>query len=123
VQAESFRDRVIHPDDVERFRNVRQNGLPKGVTFETEQRVLGKDGKYRWFLSRYNPLKDDQGRIIRWYATATDIDDRKVVEQRLQNENIALREEVDRASMFEEIVGAFGTRARTSLKAVEAHRW
>src|SRR6202041_1784329 len=106
VQAESFRDRVIHPDDVERFRNVRQNGLPKGVPFETEQRVLGNDGKYRWFLSRYNPLKDEQGRIIRWYATATDIDDRKVAEQRIQNENVALREEVDRASMFEEIVGA-----------------
>jgi PAS domain S-box-containing protein len=106
VQAESFLDRVIHPDDVDRFRNVRQNGLPKGVPFETEQRVLGKDGKYRWFLSRYNPLKDKQGRIIRWYATATDIDDRKVAEHRLQNENVALREEVDRASMFEEIVGA-----------------
>jgi PAS domain S-box-containing protein len=106
VQAESFRDRVIHPDDVERFRNVRQNGLPKGVPFETEQRVLGNDGKYRWFLSRYNPLEDEHGQIIRWYATATDIDDRKVAEQRLQNENVALREEVDRASMFEEIVGA-----------------
>jgi PAS domain S-box-containing protein len=106
VQAESFRDRVIHPDDVERFRNVRQNGLPNGAPFETEQRVLGKDGKYRWFLSRYNPLKDEQGRIIRWYATATDIDDRKAAEQRLQDENVALREEVDRASMFEEIVGA-----------------
>jgi formate hydrogenlyase transcriptional activator len=105
VQAESFRDRVIHPDDVERGRNVRQNGLLKGVPFETEQRVLGKDGKYRWFLIRYNPLKDEQGRIIRWYATATDIDDRKAAEQRLQNENVALREEVDRASMFEEIVG------------------
>jgi len=60
VQAAGFRDRVIHPDDVERFRNVRQTGLPKGVPFETEQRVLGKDGKYRWFLSRYNPLKDEQ---------------------------------------------------------------
>jgi PAS domain S-box-containing protein len=106
VQAESFRDRVIHPDDVERVRNVRQNELLKGVPFETEQRVLGKDGKYRWFLIRYNPLKDEQGRIIRWYATATDIDDRKVAEQRLQNENVVLREEVDRASMFEEIVGA-----------------
>jgi PAS domain S-box-containing protein len=106
VQSESFRDRVIHPDDVERFRNVRQNGLPKGVPFETEQRVLGKDGKYRWFLSRYNPLKDEQGQIIRWYATATDIDDRKVAEQRVQNENDALREQVDRDSMFEEIVGA-----------------
>src|ERR1700721_4414131 len=72
--TESFRAHVIHPDDVERFRIVRQNGLPTGVPFETEQRILGKDGKYRWFLSRYNPLKDEQGRLIRWYATATDID-------------------------------------------------
>src|ERR1700721_4549988 len=95
-QAESFRDRVIHSDDGERFRNVRQNGLPKGVPFETEQRALEKEGKHVCFLTRYNPLKDEQGRIIRWYATATDIDDRKVAEQRLQNENVALREEGDR---------------------------
>jgi PAS domain S-box-containing protein len=106
VQAESFRDRVIHPEDIERFAEVRQNALIlNDVPFETEQRVLGKDGKYRWFLSRYNPLKDEQGRMIRWYATATDIDDRRRTEQRLQNENIALREEVDKTSMFEEIVG------------------
>src|SRR6202021_2894171 len=104
--TESFRAHVIHPDDVERFRIVRQNGLPTGVPFETEQRILGQDGMYRCVLSRYNPLKDEQGRLVRWYATATDIDDRKVAEQRLQDENVALREEVDRASMFEEIVGA-----------------
>jgi PAS domain S-box-containing protein len=46
--------------------------------------VLGKDGKYRWFLVRYNPLRDDQGRIIRWYATGTDIDDRKQAEEALR---------------------------------------
>jgi formate hydrogenlyase transcriptional activator len=106
VQADSFRDRVIHPEDIERFREERRNELLKGVPFKTEQRVLGKDGKYRWYLSQYNPLKDEQDQIIRWYATATDIEDRKVAEQRLQNENVALREEVDRVSMFEEIVGA-----------------
>jgi len=63
-------------------------------------------GKYRWFLFRWNPLRDEQGRVARWYAAATDIEDRKQAEQRLQNENIALREEIDKASMFEEIVGA-----------------
>jgi PAS domain S-box-containing protein len=119
VQAENFRDRVIHPDDVERFRSVRQNGLLKCVPFETEQRVLGKDGKYRWFLSRFNPLKGEQGRIIRWYATATDIDNRKVAERRLQNENIALREEVDRASMFEEIVGASSELSRVLARVAK----
>src|SRR5437879_10230452 len=62
-------------------------------------------GKYRWFLFRWNPLRDEQGRVARWYAAATDIEDRKQAEQRLQNENVALREEIDRTSMFEEIVG------------------
>src|ERR1700734_3247810 len=47
-----------------------------------------------------------KGRLVRWYATGTDIEDRKLDEERLQNENIVLREEVDRFSMFEEIVGS-----------------
>jgi PAS domain S-box-containing protein len=106
MRAESFRDRVVHPEDIERLRDLRQNALLRGAPFEYELRALGKDGKYRWHLSQYNPLKDEQGRIIRWYATATDIEDHKVDQQRLQNENVALREEIDRFSMFEEIVGS-----------------
>jgi formate hydrogenlyase transcriptional activator len=50
-------------------------------------------------------MVDEHGRPTRWYAAATDIEDRKHAEQRLQNENVALREEIDKASMFEEIVG------------------
>jgi PAS domain S-box-containing protein len=106
MHTECIRDRIFHPEDLEGLGEVRQDALLKGVPFEREQRILGKSGEYRWFLSRYNPLKDEQGRTIRWYATATDIDDRKKTEQHLQNENVALREEVIRASMFEEIVGA-----------------
>src|SRR5262249_15623070 len=49
---------------------------------------------------------DEQGRLVRWYATGTDIEDRKRAEDRTRNENVALREEIDRASMFEEIVGS-----------------
>src|SRR5207244_12379468 len=49
---------------------------------------------------------DESGNIIRWYATGTDIEDRKQAEQRIRDENLALREEIDRASMFEEIVGS-----------------
>jgi transcriptional regulator with GAF, ATPase, and Fis domain len=70
-----------------------------------EIRLRRKDGQYRWFLFRFNPIRDQQGQLRRWYAAATDIEDRKQVEQRLRNENVALREEIDRASMFEEIVG------------------
>src|SRR3984885_1046815 len=106
MQAEGSRDRIFHPDDNEPLREVRQNALLKGVPFETERRVLGKDGKYRWYLLRYNPFLDEQGRIVRWYATGTDIEDRKLAEQRLKNENVALREDIDRFSMFEEIVGS-----------------
>ena len=106
MQAESSRDRIFHPEDMDQIRGIRQKALSEGVPFETERRVLGKDGKYRWYLLRYNPFRDEQGRLVRWYATGTDIEDRKLAEQRLQNENIVLREEVDRFSMFEEIVGS-----------------
>jgi formate hydrogenlyase transcriptional activator len=51
-------------------------------------------------------LRDEEGRIIRWYSTGTDIDDRKRDEERIQKENLALREEIDHSSMFEEIVGS-----------------
>ncbi len=57
------------------------------------------------FLARFNPLRDEQGQITRWYVTGTDIDDRKQAEDTLRRENVALREEIDKASMFEEIVG------------------
>jgi formate hydrogenlyase transcriptional activator len=73
---------------------------------ELEARLLRKDGQYRWFLTRYIPLQDDQGHITRWYVTATDIDDRRQAEERFRNENVVLREELDQTSMFEEIVGA-----------------
>ncbi len=105
LQKEDLRERVFHPEDVERLREERDKALARGKPFEIEQRALGKDGKYRWFLVRYNPLRDDHGHIIRWYATGTDIEDRKQMEERLRDENVALREEIDKASMFEEIVG------------------
>ena len=55
--------------------------------------------------TRFSPMVDEQGRVTRWYGAGTDIDDRKAAEQRLQDENVSLREEIDKASMFEEIVG------------------
>jgi PAS domain S-box-containing protein len=84
VQREDYRTRFFHPEDVERLREQRREALKRAVPFETEQRVLGKDGKYRWFLIRYNPLLDDQGRIDRWYVAAFDIDDRKRAEAELK---------------------------------------
>ncbi len=106
VVAGGFLERIFHPDDVERLREERRHAFVRGVPFEMEQRIRRKDGQYRWFLTRLNPLKDEHGRVIQWYATGTDIDDRRKAEERVQKENIALREEIDKTSMFEEIVGA-----------------
>src|SRR5467141_1902776 len=106
VISSDFRARIFHPEDLERLHNEREAALLRGLPFEIEQRALRKDGRYRWFLIQFNPLRDEHGQIIRWYATGTDIDDRKRNEERTQNENLVLREEIDRSSMFEEIVGS-----------------
>ena len=104
--ASDFRARLFHPEDLERLREERQAALSRGLPFEIEQRARQKDGQYRWFLIRYNPFRDEQGHLVRWYATGTDIDDRKRTEDRVRNENMALREDIVRSSMFEEIVGS-----------------
>jgi formate hydrogenlyase transcriptional activator len=106
VNSEGFLMRACHPDDVERVLDQRDVGLSKGLPFDSEARIFFKNGQYRWQLLQYNPLKDESGKIIRWYATATDINDQKKTEERLLNENLVLREEIDRSSMFEEIVGS-----------------
>ncbi len=106
VMAADFRARAFHPEDVARLRSERLESLSRDVPFKNEQRILRKDGQYRWCLIQYNPLLDDQGGVIRWYATGTDIDDRVQAEARIRNENLALREQIDRDSMFEDIVGS-----------------
>jgi formate hydrogenlyase transcriptional activator len=97
--------RLFHADDLTRVTEERQRGLRGGALFESEARLRRADGSYRWFLIHYRPVLDDQEQVVRWYATATDIDHRKREEERVRNENVALREEIDRTSMFEEIVG------------------
>ena len=103
-----FERTVIHPDDWDKVTSTRQWGS-RAVQFELEARMKGKDGLYRWFLYRFNPLRDCDGRVLRWFVTGTEIEALKQAEERVQNENLALREEVDKASMFEEIVGTSST--------------
>ena len=105
LRAPDFHRAVCHPDDFEKLTSDRQK-LSRGESFDLETRMRGKDGVYRWFLFRYQPFRDGDGKITRWYATATEIEERKRAEERLQKENLALRDEIDKTSMFEEIVGA-----------------
>jgi len=97
--------KYIHPDDNGRLDVVFGHAVARGSADELELRLRKRDGTYRWFLARYNPLRDNKGQVMRWYAACTDIEDRKQAEDTLHRENVALREEIDKASMFEEIVG------------------
>jgi len=92
MQKEDFRARFYHPDDVERLREERNEAINRPLQFEYEQRALGKDGKYRWFLVRYNPLLDDQGTIERWYATAFDIEGQKRAQEDVRRSEAFLAE-------------------------------
>ena len=105
VRSGSLRE-VFHPEDFERLRDARDAAISRGVPFEDERRVRRRDGQYRWHLIHYNPLRDEAGNVIRWYATGTDIEDRRRSEDRLRNETLALREDIVRSSMFDEIVGS-----------------
>ena len=92
VRNEDHRARFFHPEDVERLREERRVALARAVPFENEQRMLSKDGSYRWFLIRYKPLLDDQGIINRWYVAATDIEDRKRAEAQVEQAYLRLAE-------------------------------
>jgi PAS domain S-box-containing protein len=96
---------VFYPGDWERMIGGIEGRFLSVLPHEGEARLRRHDGEYRWFLFRRNPLHDERGNLTRWFVAATDIHDRKQGEERLQHENVALREEIDKASMFEEIVG------------------
>ncbi len=109
---------ALHPKDVDRYVEKRRASLTSGDPFEDEVRIRrAGTGEYRWFLSRAVPLRDERGNIVRWYGTATDIHDRKRTEEKLQHENVALREEIEQAWMFEEVVG-HSPALRSVLSAV-----
>ncbi len=100
LRAPSF----VHPEDRERHKALEER-LSSAAAQELELRLRGRDGSYRWFLTRYQPVFDERGQVLRWYVACADIDERKRAEERLQQENVALREEIAKSSMFDEIVG------------------
>src|SRR5215813_13416476 len=97
---------AFHPDDVGRVREKRRLGLLEGLPFELEMRSLFKNGQYRWQLVQYNPLKDGHGRIVRWYVTATDIEDRKRTEELRLEERVNERTRIAR-ELHDTLLGSF----------------
>ncbi len=121
---------AVHPDDLPGVVEAWRRAVATGQSYEIEHRMRRADGVYRWFHLRGVPLRDDAGRVVRWYVLMTDIEARRQSEARLQSsyeeiqrlrdrlqeENLALREEIDQAFMFEEIVGS-----SKALKATLSH--
>jgi formate hydrogenlyase transcriptional activator len=120
---------AIHPADLPRMIDAYRRAIETGQPLDVENRSRRADGVYRWFHVRGRPQRDAEGRIVRWYSLVTDIDERKRAEDelekafeeikrlkdRLHDENVVLREQIDQVSMFEEIVGS-----SPALKAVLA---
>ncbi len=96
---------IIHPDDFDGLLDAYNDAIAHGISIEAEARVRNRGGQYRWFLHHLFPLRDEKGRIVRWCGTRVDIDVHKGSKEQAERENLALREEIDAISMFEEIVG------------------
>jgi PAS domain S-box-containing protein len=84
--------RFFHPEDWDRIVSEGEGKFLSGIPHEIEARLRRKDGNYRWFLLRYNPMRDAQGNIQRWYVAATDIEDLKQAEQKLRQSEAYLAE-------------------------------
>ena len=86
---------AIHPDDLQKvlgtFRALQVSGEPR----EIEHRLRRHDGEYRWFLFRIEPLRDELGNIVRWYATNTDIENLKRTEEKLRQDEREIRRITD----------------------------
>jgi PAS domain S-box-containing protein len=83
-------DQAIHPDDVHRLSQHWQTMIASGGSWEIEARLRRSDGDYRWFLFRADPMRDSSGKIVQWYGTNTDIDDRKQAEDALRERELSL---------------------------------
>jgi PAS domain S-box-containing protein len=83
---------MFHPDDIERHYNAWKRAVETEASFESESRLRRFDGQYRWFLARAEPLRDQHGKIVKWYGTNVDIDDRKRAEQALRRSEAHLAE-------------------------------
>src|SRR5262245_45250330 len=126
MKGKGHLERTCHPDDLDRVLDERRIGLSKGVPFELEIRLLpvagaGRmhHGEYRWYLSQYNPLKDETGKVIRWYVTATDIDDRKRAEERTRQSESDLRTITDAIPQSIVVLTPDGTTLYSSRAALE----
>jgi len=86
---------AVHPDDVEDTFSRWRNALRDGQPYEVEYRLRGKDGNFRWFLGRANPIRNSDGEIIKWFGTCTDIESQKQSQQILEQQILERTTQLD----------------------------
>ncbi len=89
---------VVHPDDQQRAWKVWKYSLDTGKPYEIEYRFKRYDGEYRWFLGRALPLRDETGKIVKWFGTCTDIHDQKLMNDILEAKVKERTEELQKAN-------------------------
>ncbi len=107
---------AVHPTDLKRHLEKWCVSMASGELFENEVRYRRADGHYRWFLSRAIPLRDEQGKILRWYGVSTDIDDRKRAEQEREQLRADLAH-VNRVSMLGELAASVSHELKQPISA------
>ena len=117
MQSKDEVARIFHPEDLKKLEVARERARSDGAPFEMEARIRGKDGGHRWFLIRDNPLCDEQGRILRWYGTRTDIEDRKRAEEARSKAQADLAH-VNRVSLLGELAASIAHEVNQPLSGV-----
>jgi len=100
---------VVHPADLARYVDEWHAALAAGEPMESEARLRRADGKYRWWLIRNVPLRDELGNIVKWYGTAVDIEDRKRIEEALRQSEEQWRDVFENNPTMYFMVNAAGT--------------
>lgn len=85
----------IHPDDKRHATDEWARSVESGANYEAEYRIRSEYGTYRWFRARAVPIQSEQGKIIKWYGTCSDIHDSKLLEQSMRDSAIELEKMVD----------------------------
>jgi len=107
---------AVHPNDVKRQVEKWRASVASGEPYESEARYRRADGEYRWFLVRAVPLRDTRGKIVKWYGTKTDIEDRKRAEQERESLRSDLAH-VNRVSMLGELAASLSHELKQPIAA------